>query len=170
MREAEDDLRLLVVDPARPDYWSVRLQVSDLVPPVGTPADVDAAVRAALQQRTDLRRTRKQLQIDDTNLALARNEILPDVRVNAAYLTNGLGGTQLAYLGGFPGTPTPIGGRAYGDVLRQIFAADYPTWTVGLCVQLSPRTQHRAGGARANPAPARTEHGAASQLRAQGRT
>jgi outer membrane protein TolC len=131
VREAEDDLRVLVLDPSRPDYWSVHLQVSDLVPPVSEQPDVDAAVRNALQQRTDLRRTRKQLQIDETNLALAKNQILPDVRVNATYLTNGLGGTELAYLGGFPGTPTPVGSTAYGDVLRQIFAADFPTWTVG---------------------------------------
>jgi outer membrane protein TolC len=132
VRQAEDQLRVLVLDPARPDYWMVRLQPGDLVPPVGPAPDVDAAVRNALTQRTDLLRTRKQIQISDVNVTLAKNQVLPDVRVNAQYLTNGLGGTELVRTGGFPGTVTGSSPTPYGDVLRQVFGADYPTWTVGL--------------------------------------
>jgi hypothetical protein len=60
--------------------------------------------------------------------------VLPDVRLNAEYLTNGLGGTELLRTGGFPGTVSPGPATAYGDVLRQVFASDYPTWTVGVTV------------------------------------
>ena len=133
-RQAEDQLRILILDPARPDYWSVRLHPGDLVPPVGAAPDVDAAVRNALTQRTDLQRTKKQIQIAETQVSLAKNQVLPDVRLNAEYLTNGLGGTELLRTGGFPGTVSPGPATAYGDVLRQVFAADYPTWTVGLTV------------------------------------
>ena len=133
-RQAEDQLRILILDPARQDYWSVRLQPGDVVPPVGPTPDVDAAVRNALNQRTDLQRTKKQIQIAETQLSLARNQVLPDVRVNAEYLTNGLGGTELLRTGGFPGTVSPGPATAYGDVLRQVFASDYPTWTVGVTV------------------------------------
>lgn len=135
VRQAEDDLRILIVDPQRSDFWFVHLQPSDLVPPVGTAPDVDAAVRTALQQRTDLLRTRKQIDIGNTALSLAKNNVLPNLSVQANYLTNGLGGTEL--LRGAP-TPTnflgPVTGQqlvALGDVLRQVFAANYPTWTVG---------------------------------------
>jgi HAE1 family hydrophobic/amphiphilic exporter-1 len=131
-RQAEDQLRILVLDPARPDYWSVRLKPGDLVPPVGEAPDIDAAVRNALSQRTDLQRTRKQIQISETQVSLAKNQILPDVRVNAEYLTNGLGGTELLRTGGFPGTVSPGPATAFGNVLQQVFAADYPTWTVGV--------------------------------------
>jgi outer membrane protein len=130
VREAEDQLRVLIVDPKRPDYWFVRLEPADLVPPVGPPSDVDAAVRNALAQRTDLQRARKQIELTDTNLALAKNAVMPDLRLQATYLTNGLGGTELlrqSFLGPVVGQQ----GVAYGDVLRQIFAANYPTWTVG---------------------------------------
>ena len=133
-RQAEDSLRILILDPARPDYWSVRLQPGDIVPPVGPVPDVDAAVRNALNQRTDLQRTKKQIQIAETQVSLARNQVLPDVRLNAEYLTNGLGGTELLRTGGFPGTVSPGPATAYGDVLRQVFASDYPTWTVGVSV------------------------------------
>jgi outer membrane protein TolC len=108
----------------------VKLEPADLVPPIGAAPDVDAAVRNALAQRTDLQRFRKQIELSDTNVALAKNAVLPDVRVQATYLTNGLGGTELlrdTFLGPITGQQ----GVAYGDVLRQIFAANYPTWTVG---------------------------------------
>ena len=131
-RQAEDQLRILILDPSRSDYWSIRLKPGDLVPPVGAAPDIDGAVRSALNQRTDLQRTRKQIQISETQVSLAKNAILPDVRLNAEYLTNGLGGTELLRAGGFPGTVSPGPATAYGNVLQQVFAADYPTWTVGV--------------------------------------
>jgi HAE1 family hydrophobic/amphiphilic exporter-1 len=133
VRQAEDQLRVLILDPKRPDYWFVRLDTADLVPPAGPSPDVDAAVRNALAERTDLARAKQQIAISDTNVALARNNVLPDVRLQASYLTNGLGGTELmreSFLG-------PVIGQefvAYGDVLRQLFVSNYPTWTVGVNV------------------------------------
>ena len=131
VRQAEDQLRVLIVDPKRPDFWAVRLEPADLVPPVGPAPDVDAAVRNALNLRTDLQRTKRQIENSETALALAKNAVLPDLRLQAQYLTNGLGGTELLRTGGFPGTVVGQQFTAFGDVLRQLFVADYPTWTVG---------------------------------------
>jgi HAE1 family hydrophobic/amphiphilic exporter-1 len=131
VRQAEDQLRLLILDPKRPDFWFVRLEPADLVPPIGPPPDVDAAVRNALRQRTDLQRSQRQIENDETALSLAKNATLPDLRIQASYLTNGLGGTELLRTGGFPGTVVGREFVAFGDVLRQVFAADYPTWGVG---------------------------------------
>jgi HAE1 family hydrophobic/amphiphilic exporter-1 len=146
VRQAEDQLRILIIDPKRADFWSVRLEPVDLVPPVGPAPDVDAAVRVALQERTDLVRARKEIQISDTAVALAKNDVLPDLRAQATYLTNGLGGTELFREGGFTGRPVPVGVTAFGDVLRQLFAADFPTWTVGftLSYPLGRSTEHAA--------------------------
>src|SRR5204862_7670023 len=104
---------------------------ADTVPPIGPAPDVDAAVRNALQQRTDLQRTQRQIELNDTTLSLAKNNSLPDLRLQATYLTNGLGGTELLRTGGFPGTVVGQQFTAFGDVLRQLFAANYPSWTVG---------------------------------------
>ena len=131
VRQAEDQLRVLIMDPKRADYWTARLEPADLVPPIGPAPDVDAAVRNALSQRTDLLRTRKQIENSETNVALAKNAVLPDLRLQATYLTSGLGGTELLRTGGFPGTVVGQQFTAFGDVLRQLFVADYPTWTVG---------------------------------------
>jgi len=94
---------------------------------------VDAAVRNALAQRTDLARAKQQIAISDTNVALAKNNVLPDVRLQASYLTNGLGGTELLR-NGFLGPVTGQEFVAYGDVLRQLFVSNYPTWTIGVNV------------------------------------
>jgi outer membrane protein TolC len=131
VRQAEDQLRVLVLDPSRPDFWSVQLKTTDLVPPVGPSPDVDAAVRFALANRTDLVRTHKQIDIAETSVSLAKSEVLPDLRVQATYAANGLGGTQLVRDGGIFGPVIGTLPLAYGDVLRQLFVSDYPTWTVG---------------------------------------
>ena len=130
VRQAEDQLRVLILDPKRPDYWFVRIETVDLIPPVGPSPDVDSAVRNALAQRTDLERTRRQIDIADTNVSLAKNATLPDVRLQASYLTNALGGTELTRDSIFG----PIVSQqfvAFGDVLSQLFSANYPTWQVG---------------------------------------
>ncbi|MEO6239587.1 MAG: efflux RND transporter permease subunit [Vicinamibacterales bacterium] len=131
VRQNEDTLRLLIMDPKRPDFWFVRLEPTDLVPPIGPPPDVEAAVRNALSQRTDLLRSQQQIANNETLLSLAKNASLPDLRLQATYLTNGLGGTEQLRSGGFPGTVVGQQFVAFGDVLRQLFAANYPTWTVG---------------------------------------
>jgi outer membrane protein len=102
VRQAEDQLRILIVDPKRQDFWNLRIDPVDLVPPIGPAPDVDAAVRVALQDRTDLARARTEIQISETAVALAKNDVLPDLRAQATYLTNGLGGTELLRTGGFP--------------------------------------------------------------------
>jgi HAE1 family hydrophobic/amphiphilic exporter-1 len=130
--QAEDLLRTLIVDPKRTDYWSVRLDPTERQPAVGIVPDVDAAVRRALGERSDIAQARKQIENSATNVALAKNQTLPDLRAQATYLTNGQGGSRLLREGGFPGTIVGFQNTSFGSVLGQVLGADYPTWTVGL--------------------------------------
>jgi outer membrane protein TolC len=132
VRQAEDLLRTLILDQKRADFWNVRLEPTDRVPPIGPPPNVDAAVRRALAERTDLQRARKEIEIADTGIALARNDTRPDLRIEANYITDAAGGTRLVRTGGFPGTITGSEVTGYGSVLGQIATFDYPTWTVGM--------------------------------------
>ena len=131
-RQAEDTLRTIIFDPARPDYWSLRLEPADRVPPIGNAPDVEAAVRRALAERTDLIRARKEIQNTETNINLSKNETLPDLRLQANYLTDAAGGTRLLREGGFPGTVVGQQVTGFGSVLGQLLSADFPTWTVGV--------------------------------------
>ncbi|MEO8260054.1 MAG: TolC family protein [Acidobacteriota bacterium] len=135
IKQAEDRLRLLALDTTQRDTWSVQIEPVD-APPIGMPApDLDAAVSTALRDRADLARARKEIQSSQYNVKFTGNQRLPDVRVNAGYQTNGLGGTQVLRSDGFPGTVIGSGNTTnFGSVLNQLFGRDYPTWTLGLSV------------------------------------
>jgi len=134
-RTAEDRLRMLILDMTNRDNWNVRLEPTD-TPPTATPAiDLDAAVSRALSTRTDLLRAKKDIENASLNTKLADNQKRPDVRLNAAYQANGLGGVQVLRTGGFPGTIVgPGDGIGFGSVLNQLFSSDFPTWSVGVSV------------------------------------
>lgn len=135
VRQAEDHLRVLIYDPTRRDVWGLTLRPVD-APPEGTVAiDIEAAVTTALRERTDLGRARKDIENAAADVAFAGNQRLPDVRLNAAYQANALGGTEVLRAGGFPGTIVGSGQvTPFGSVLDQIIRNRYPTWTVGMSV------------------------------------
>ncbi len=130
--QAEDLLRTLVIDPKRDDYWRIRLDPADRVPAVAGPPDIDAAVRRALAERTDLDRARKEIANVDTDIKLSKSETLPDLSLQANYLADGSGGTRLLRTPGFPGSVIGSEQTSFGSVLGQTFSGDFPTWTVGM--------------------------------------
>jgi outer membrane protein len=151
---AEDTLRALVYDPAMPDFWTIRIEAVDLPPFQPTPVDVDAAIRNALERRTDVQQSRKSLEVSDVNIRFFRNQTLPNVTANFDYGLSGLGGTQLVRgVGPFgPGTGVVTGQaqRGFGSILGDIFTNDFPAWTASLAVSYPiGATQAEAGLARA---------------------
>ena len=135
VKQNEDRLRLLILDPTAKDTWTVQLDPVDS-PPVGTtPIDLDAAVTNALGSRADLDRARKDIDNARVNEKFSGVQRLPDVRLNASYQASGLGGTQVLRTGGFPGTIVGPGAVTdFGSILSQVFRTDYPTWAVGVSV------------------------------------
>jgi outer membrane protein TolC len=152
IRSFEDRLRALVMDPAAPDFWSVRIEPTDQAV-LGAPKaiDVDAAIQNALQNRTDVIQTRKQLESAGINIDYFSNQRLPDVNLEATYGLTGLGGTQLEFgQGGFP--PPVIGqtNRSFRSVLSDVFRNQFPSWTLGVTIGYPiGRSQAEAGLARA---------------------
>jgi HAE1 family hydrophobic/amphiphilic exporter-1 len=135
VKQAEDQLRMLIMDPTKAETWLTALQPLD-TPPVATPTlDVEAAVNRAITDRADLQRARKDIENADTNVKFLQNQTLPDIHFNASYQASGLGGTQVLRQGGFPGTIVGPGSTTdFGNVLGQLFGYDYPTWAFGLSV------------------------------------
>ena len=135
VKQAEDRLRVLILDPTVRENWTIQIDPTDS-PPVGTATvDVEGAVTKALDTRADLQRARKDITNADTAVKWAGNQRLPDVRLNASYQASGLGGTQVLRTGGFPGTIVGPGAVTdFGSVVGQLFAHDYPTWSAGVSV------------------------------------
>ena len=138
IQRAEDNLRALIYDPAMPDFWSIRIEPTDLPPFEPIAVNIDEAVRTALDRRTDLRATRKSLEANDVSIRFFRNQTMPDVNAQFDYGLSGLGGTGfqrgIGPLG--PGTGDILGRtqRNFGSVLGDLFNNRYPVWTVSLNV------------------------------------
>jgi outer membrane protein TolC len=123
---AEDALRAQVLDPARPDYWTVHLQPTDAVQLTPRQVDVDAAIQNALANRLDLKVLERSMAITDLNLDLNRNLTHPSVDFNLGYTASGTGGTQI-----INGTTSV---RPFGTVLNDAFSGAYPSWSMGFNV------------------------------------
>jgi len=124
---AEDNLRILIFDQGRPDYWLVTLFPADEISVTEKQVDVDAAIKNALANRLDMVTLRKNMEISDLNIKLAENNTRPQVDAFVNYLASGTGGKQTSA----DGTITTIG---YGSVLGDSFGGAYPSWTYGLQV------------------------------------
>lgn len=154
---AEDRLRALVSNPSQPDFWTMRIEPSDVATFVPVNVDVEAAVRNALDKRTDLSVSRKQVESNDISIRYLRNQSLPDVTANLNYSALGLGGTQRRFQSVVPGQPPVIASiqqRSFASVLSDAFGGTYPTWNFN--VQLSYPIGH--SNAEANLARARLQN------------
>ena len=131
---SEDQLRTLIFDPDGPDFWAIRIQPTDDPILQARTIDVEAAVRNAQNNRTDLDTLDKNIENTDTNIRYYRNQRLPDVNLQIDYALSGIGGTEFLREEGFLGPITGTRQTSFGNVLSDIFANDFPNWTVGVTV------------------------------------
>ncbi|MDA1093962.1 MAG: TolC family protein [Acidobacteria bacterium] len=126
---AELALKQLIVSGTDDVYWMSTLRPVDQ-PTLDIPAiDLADAIRTALADRTDLARSRRQLDINEVNLSAMHNNTLPSVDLIGTYQLQGQGGTRFirSGLGGSITTELPGG---VGDAFDQLFDAAFPVWTV----------------------------------------
>ena len=92
------------------------------------PIDVDEAVRIALENDPGLAQQRLGLRSAGLNLGRAKNQLLPNLSVNATFNLQGRAGSRL--LGGFGGGDIETISTGLGTALGQIFSGDFNTWSV----------------------------------------
>ncbi len=130
---AELALKQLIVGGTDDEYWAATLNPVDLPTLDVQPIDLEAAIRVALDERTDIARSRRQLDINNVNLSSMSNSRLPAVDLVGSYQLQGQGGTRFlrSGLGGSVFDEIPGG---IGDAFDQLFDAAFPVWTVQLNV------------------------------------
>ena len=130
---AELALKQLIVGGTNDEYWRATLNPIDLPTLDLAPIDLEETLRGALEERTDLERSRRQLDINEVNLSSMRNQRLPSLDLTGSYQLQGQGGTRFVRsgLGGAVLTAVPGG---INDAFDQLVDADYPVWTVQLNV------------------------------------
>jgi outer membrane protein len=139
IEQAQDTLKTLIFDPATPNFWSIRIDPSETVPFQAQAIDTDAAVRNALDKRTDLVQAKNSMQQSDISIQYFKNQVLPDVNGIVNYNSSGVGGVQLSQVdpfaiatGGIIPPRTVVTQRGFGSVLGDVFQNAFPVWTFGV--------------------------------------
>jgi len=135
MRTAELALKRLIVSGTQDTNWNVRLDPTDRPDFRAEPIDIEAAVRRALAERTDLEIAKKNISANDVTLKYLVDQMRPQVDLTGSYGLVGLGGSQYLYDPTQTGVNrVPIGSipGGYTDALSSLFRSDYPRWTLQL--------------------------------------
>ena len=94
-----------------------------------------AAVKRALDGRTDLAQVRKNLEVNNVTLKYLTNQTLPQADFTARYGLVGQGGTQFITTGaGINRQVTGTIPGGYTDALSTLFRQNYPTWNFAVNV------------------------------------
>ncbi len=136
-RTTELALKRLIVSGTEDSNWGAHLDPVDRPEFQPEPVDIEAAVRNALSQRTDLEIAKKNVESNDVTLSYLRDQARPDASFIASYTTQGVGGPYLqrANSGVLGSTVTETIPGGFGDALDSLFHSKYPSWN--LQVQVS---------------------------------
>ncbi len=128
-------LKRLIVGGTDDANWSVHLDPVDRPEFAPQPVDVDAAVRRALSERTDLETAKKVGQENDVTLKYLRDQLKPQADFVGTYGLVGAFGPQLILDPNTTGVNRPSIGSipgGYSDALSQLFNGKFPRWTAQL--------------------------------------
>jgi len=127
-RTAELVLKRLMVSGTDDPIWNVTLNPVDRpATDVAQTIDLEAALRTALENRTDLVVARKNLEITDIGLKYQKNQTMPGMDLSANYSSAGAAGTTFAQ-------GVVINQSGYWDAVRQIGDRLLPAWNVQVAV------------------------------------
>jgi outer membrane protein TolC len=132
IERAQDNVRTLVYNPSSPDFWNSRIEPTESIAFQPAVVDIEAAVKNALAQRTDLAVARKNLDSTDVNIHYFRNQSMPDLNASLNYGAQAIGGTAFIRGEGFPGPIIGSVERSYFNTLGTVFKGDFPGWTFSM--------------------------------------
>jgi len=151
LETAQDTLKELInFDVVADDPFAYDLVASE-EPEETVPAiDVEAAIRAALDNDPPLIQQRIGLRSAELSLAQAQNTLLPSLTVNGSFNLQGRGGTRIIRTGGIGGEEVEIIETGFGTAIGQVFSGDFNTWSIGATLSFPLHNYSaKAGAARA---------------------
>src|SRR5580704_17820710 len=94
LKENEDVLRQYIGADLDPAASAMDIDLTEAFEPTGELLALDAgtAIERALAKRPEIHAEKEQLGVDDMNIRLAHNEMLPSLTLSGSYSSNGIGG------------------------------------------------------------------------------
>ncbi len=140
VQNAEDQLKAVINLAAESENAEgLRIVPTDSPSVVREEISLERALGIALENRPDLQAARIDLQNKELNLSYARNQLFPDLRLQASYWSPGISGDQILYEGGNALTGKIIG-RIPGpssDALKDALNFKYKNWSLGVTLSYS---------------------------------
>ena len=102
---------------------------------------LDEAMHTAMENRPDLLVTRMSLKNSEINLSYTRNQLLPDLSLQASYWSPGISGDQILFDPADRFTPTgEIIPGSPSDALKDAIGFKYDNWSIGLTLTIPLNT------------------------------
>ena len=133
-RTTELSLKRLIVSGTQDANWNAEIKPIYLPDFRPEPIDIEAAVRRALSERTDLAIAQKTIQGNDVTLRFLQDQLRPQVDLQTTYGLAGIGGPYLARDLTQLGSPVTLQPGGINDAFGSLFRSAYPRWTVALNV------------------------------------
>ncbi len=136
--QAEDTLKSAIFPKQDAAMWALRVVSTDRPTAEAKPVDAEAAIKTALEKRTDVQAAHKNLEIAEEGVTLYRSQFLPQLDMIASYGTSGTGGRRRIVDASDITNPKIVGyvPGGYGDAFSQTFSRDNPTWTLGVNISV----------------------------------
>jgi outer membrane protein TolC len=160
LTQAEEALRILIGADQDPQFQSIGFDLTEDPKPAGDLEKVDSESLSAegLAARPEIEAAKDALANDDTSIRLARNQLKPDLELNAFYQSNGVGGNQYNLLNG-----QLISSGGLASSYGQLFGFGYPGY--GGTLTLNFPIRNRAAQSHLGTALVSRSHDLYSQLR-----
>jgi outer membrane protein TolC len=118
-----------IIPEYRPDYKTMELNLEEV--------NLEEVLLTALKNRPDLKATRIDLKNKEFDLSFTRNQLLPDLSLQASYWSPGITGDQVLYNPDDPfGPPIGIIPGSPSEALTDAVNFKYKNWTVGLTLNI----------------------------------
>jgi len=133
-RNNEIALKQFIVSGTDDPTWNSTIEATDQPDFNPQPIDLQAALRRALSERTDLTLAKQTVQQNDIILKYMNDQLKPQTDLTVSYGTTGIGGTAFTRTNLSNSTGSNIttipGGIA--DAYSSLFRTLYPAWTIGV--------------------------------------
>lgn len=138
VKNSEDTLKTLINIAAEDrSLATARINPSEMPSFEKKDVSLEDALAAAYANRNDLKVTHINIENNQLNLNYARNQLLPNLNLNASYWSPGVSGTQLQYApGDLFGDPIAIIPGGASDAIKDAFNFRYKNWSLALTLDI----------------------------------
>ncbi len=134
--DAEDVLRRVLNMPKDEAAWTRSIAPTDQPTFIERPVELAKELGEAIASRPDLQQSQLLIKNADTTLALRKNQLKWDLSGRATYALQGLGGDVTQPDITLTDPNLAIQDEDYLDALEQVRDRDFPSWTVGLFLNI----------------------------------